>query len=266
MIDRNHSSCCYPAIENVNPLGRISSLELRQIHIDAEALTKLFRTCTNLRAFTLTRPSGNRGGVLLDELANVLRSVSCSLTSLTLGYNSVHKPPEITLLPSLQHMKTLLHLKIDPSMYLGRHLCPYRLPDHPVVVTRSASTFADLLPDGLETLTLDMDIEQVMRQPGYRRDIVTSVIGAKANLHLSNLAEITLFEREATWADVKLCSCGQCYRHMGRIWRGNAGRRNADETQERKDLVKLLRKVDVKLFRDIGDGAGRYECTAWGNA
>ncbi|ETI21873.1 hypothetical protein G647_05942 [Cladophialophora carrionii CBS 160.54] len=264
--DRTQSR--YPPIEDLhlNRLGRLSSLELRQVNINAEALVKLFRTCTDLRAFTLTRPSGDRGAVLLYELADTLRNVSSSLTSLTLGYNSVHKPPEITLLPSLRNMKTLLHLQIDPSMYLGRHLCPYRLPNYPVVVTRPASSFADLLPDGLQTLTLDIDIEQVMRLPDYRRDIITSIIGARA--HLPNLAEITLFEDGAAWAAaVNMCSCGQCYRQMGRIWRGNPGRRSAEETQERREFVKQLRKMDVKLFRDIGDGAGRYEySTAWGSA
>ncbi|EXJ59172.1 hypothetical protein A1O7_06604 [Cladophialophora yegresii CBS 114405] len=260
--DRSHSK--YPPIEELNSLGRLSSLELRQVNINADALVKLFCTCTDLRAFTLTRPSSNRGALLLDELANVLRNVSSSLTSLTLGYHSVHKSPEITLLPSLRNMKALLHLKIDPSMYLGRHLCPYRLPNHPVVVTRPASSFADLLPDGLQTLTLDIDIEQVMRLPDYRRDIITSIINARA--HLPNLAEITLFEDEAAWATAtSLYSCGQCYR-QGRIWRGNPGKRSVGEAQERREFVKQMRRTEVKLFRDIGDGAGRYECTAWGSA
>ncbi len=259
-LAQDNSGSSYPPVENLNPLGRISVLELRQININVDTLTKLFRTCADLRSFTLTRPSANRGGILLYDIAVALRTVSHSLTSLTLGYNGVRKPSEPTLLPPLNHLQALLHLKIDPSMYIGRRLCPNALQHHPIVVTRPPSSFADLLPNGLESLTLDIDIEQVWRAPGYRRDIVKSVIDARGRL--PNLKEITLFEDEAT--GVNACGCGQCYAQMSHIWRG--GRRGAEEVAERKEWVKVLRKMGITVFRDSGNGQGRQECTLWGNA
>ena len=87
-----------------------------------------------------------------------------------------------------------------------------------------------------------------------------SIIDARGRL--ANLKEITLFEDERT--GVNDCTCGGCYAQMSHLWRG--GRRNAEEVAERKEWVKVLRKVGVRLFRDVGTGEGRYECTVWGNA
>ncbi|KAJ9607514.1 hypothetical protein H2200_007592 [Cladophialophora chaetospira] len=257
---RNQST--YPAITNPNPLCHLSTLELRKIFVSADTLTKVLRTCSNLRSFTLTRLIGNRGIVLLYDLAVALRTVSHSLRSLTLGYSENHKPQEISLLPSLNNMSALQHLKVDPTMFIGRRLCPNRVADQPIITTRPMSDFADLLPNTLETLVLDIDIEQVWRVVGYRREILQSIIDARARL--PNLKEITLFEDERTSLNECLCNNSQCYALMTGHWRHD--RRTADETQGRRDFVKVLRKLGIKLFRDAANGQGRYECTLHGNA
>ena len=259
----------YPAIENLNQPSRLSSLELRQVHITRNNLVSIFRACSDLRSFTWTEPADNRDAIFLHEIASALRPVSYALTSLKLDYHSIHKASDHSLLTPLHDLRSLLHLNIDPSMYIGRQLCPHHphhpptLAYHPVTARRPPYSFADILPNGLETLTLSIDIEQVMRLKNYRRDIMHSIIDARARL--PNLKEINLLEDERSWTKVNVCSCGMCYQEMGRVWRVQS-RRNADERQERQEFVKVLRKMDVRLFRDVGDGSGRYECTAWGNA
>ena len=115
----------YPEIENMNSLCHIQILELQQTCIEFDTLAEIFRTCRDLRSFTLTRPMDNRGGILLYDLVAALCTLSRSLHTLALGYHAGHKLSEISVLPSLRALMELRHLKIDPSMFLGRRLCPH---------------------------------------------------------------------------------------------------------------------------------------------
>lgn len=252
----------YPSIENLNLLGHISALELRQTNIEGPALTKLLRNCHDVRALTLTRPMGNGGGILLDRLGAALCIVAHSLATLTLGYHSVHRQTETTLLEPLLHLDRLQSLHIDPTMYVGRQLCSYwpnqppTLARHPIVNTRPISEFADVLPDNLESLTLEMNLEQVLRLgTSYQQDLVHSIIAGKSRLR--NLKEVTFFEDEDAWANVSYCTCGRCYRATTKPQNGNT---RDHEVEQWRSLARQLRKVGVTLFRDVGGVNGRCEC------
>jgi hypothetical protein len=262
ILSRRHpQGSQYPLIDHPNYINPLSTPALHNSEITREALIRLLSACSTLRHLTLTRTAVNTQNILLYQLPDTIRPLGSTLVSLTMGYEGGGKRPGRTLLPPMTHLPRLLHLKIDPCLYVGLRICPHwplsppNRARHPVLITRPPWSFAEVLPAGIETLALDIDMEQVMRIPVYRRDIVQSIVAYKDRLHA--LKEITMLEDPTTFTRFRVCSCNVCYREMRFIWRD--GRRDSEETKERKGLVKALKEKGVKLFLDLANGQGRKE-------
>ena len=248
-------------------LRGLSTLKLRQVSVTASVLGKILRDCDHLRSFTLTRPIGN-GLISLQDLPAVLQQNIPSLQSLTLGYHSRHKTREPTLLSSLRDMEELKHLKIDPAMFVGHRVCsqPHgafdvQQPIHQArrifnfVRQRMLKEFANLLPDNLETLTLDFDQEQIMRNPMDRSDIVGCILQAKPRL--TQLQAITMVEDVSTYQE--LCNCQRCYLKTNWASDDDDDDPAKDEMEQNKRMARQAAEIGVALLRDLSDGKGRWK-------
>ncbi len=159
-------------------------------------------------------------GIAASEIIPTLSSVSVSLERLVISLCRVSArcSRDQTVIGSLLTFNKLRYLHIEATLAIGISTCPAWFELNPLVhgvATRSSAEFIAMLPDSLETLSLELDCEQCDRHEYYGLVIVDALL--RDRKRLTKVRTVMLQEVNARYfRTVSACRCDEsstCYKH-----------------------------------------------------
>ncbi|KAJ9605881.1 hypothetical protein H2200_009730 [Cladophialophora chaetospira] len=183
-----------------NLLNDLDHLELSNVTLQHDGLDDLLGACTSLRRFAFSKGCRNmfstapsdlhhpfpyHAALETDEIGDALAVIYQTVESLELDYSCRHREPaDDTLIEGLAECAALQNLTIDPTLLLGRTVCPERfsLPDYDVAPPQRPSTLHRRLPNNLEKLTLIIDVEQLRFDHKWAREILQGILAHNHDL------------------------------------------------------------------------------------
>jgi hypothetical protein len=174
------------------PIKNIHHLRLFDVAIKPTLLKLFLGHFTSLKYFYFSRgcrnidPEGENDGrwhgfLTLEDISVALKEVQTTVQSVEICYDSCRHRwlGDKTQLASFHDFDKLKSLTIDPSMILGRTVCPaVPIESHDLEL----SSLASKLPTGLEKLNLVIDLEQAARTPQYAEHILAGLLADRVKL------------------------------------------------------------------------------------
>ena len=200
-------------------VSKITSLQLSQVRLQPSTLADITNHVGRLTSFVFTRSPANLPSdsiwstgqddkakcISLHHLGLALQQSQDSVEAVEITYaDEARWLDEVSVLDFKAYSK-LKSLTIDPSIILGRRVCPFqsegpRKFDH----YSPPSALETRLPGSLEKLELAIAPEQALRIPNYRKDMLQSLLSNKTAF--PDLRQITLYDIRSTQAELQ-CRC-----------------------------------------------------------
>ncbi len=192
----------------------IKSLQLRTTTIDPATLVDILEHIAALTSFAFTRsqhslPNTRLSSALVkvEDLKLALQTIQTSVEAVEITYADRHRwSGEIDTIDFSAFSK-LRSLRIDPSLVLGRSMCPFQFASSATFNPNYSppSALVSRLPESLEVLQLAVDLEQTARVNDYREDMLQALLTERASL--PSLRRIVIYEFRGTQSNVQSCGC-----------------------------------------------------------